>query len=620
MRFPLRFALGATALAAILSASCVESSPAGPIMPLVPQGAIAAVVVESPFKLYEAAAEFWKAAGLDKTTGADLQALLEKTFSPSSEIRQTLDFARPWVLAVLPSGGPAAGGKRTRILLYVPYRSSPEALLEKFLGEGSFAPVAKAKGYIVFSDEGDEIPFPPAKSADLSRLTRFPASSIKLWADPAALRRATADGFKPIAEAARRFVTDPARPGKADSETIVRALGELGSSLLSQLGLSEASIEPGPAGLTLRAGASSAPGSDLRRALAAASRAPSALDWASQVGSGSLFGAVWSDDGLASSDFCRRLTEGLYLALGFPPDAAAKVSAFQAKWSRAAGPRGAMSLDLDIDENAMSGIEDPKSDDPAAASALLAKALRFKFELLREVRDQAAYRALLRGFASDPDFLAFSKAYAEVFGLSFSATSRDLKEGAFPYGELALSFDVLDGGKLGSLEGGKTKAQAIETALGAFAPQLSTRWSISQGRFVATNGDVAALKALAARKGVKKSLASDSAFAAFAKALPPKPVFVGVLSMRKLMALAEAAAKAAAKADARDSEPASTPEPSSLPDPSLFGSWYSYLAVDSRGGAPGLEAGLFIPAPDLGAFVRMGAGPLKQKNTLNGGA
>ena len=49
-------------------------------------------------------------------------------------------------------------------------------------------------------------------------------------------------------------------------------------------------------GLVLRGGASSKPGSDLRKAIAAASFAPSALDWAPQVNASALYGYAWSMD------------------------------------------------------------------------------------------------------------------------------------------------------------------------------------------------------------------------------------------------------------------------------------------------------------------------------------
>jgi hypothetical protein len=605
-------AVAAAVLAAALSASCVESTPAGPTLPLVPQGAIAALVVESPYKLYGAAEAFWKAAGLDKASGMDLKGFLGKSVPATPESLEALDFARPWALVILPAPA-GAEGKRTRTCLYLPYRSSPDALLEKLAG-GSLVSVAKAKGYVVLSDSEGELRFPAAKGANLSRLARYPASSVKLWADPAALRLATGGGFKPIAEAARSFVSDPEGGDRADAAALSRALGDFGLSILSQLELADASIELGPTGLVLRAGASSARGSDLGKLIAAQARAPSALDWASQVDSKALFGASWSMDGAAGSGLYGRLAEGLFAALGLSPDIAAKASAFQATWSAAQGPRGAMSLDLDLDAAALSPArssegDEAQSDQGEAASELLSKALRVRFELVREARDQAACRALLKGLPSDPDFLALSKAYGEEIGFACSLSGRELKDGAFSYGELGFELSLVEGGKLGSLggAGGAGEAVASAAALAALGPQLRTRWAVSQGRLVATNGDVAALKALAARKAVKESLAADPAFAAFAKTMPPKPAFVGAFSMRRLMALAAAGEGGANGAAV-------------LPfDPETLGSWYSYMAVDSRGGQAGLEAGFFIPASDLRALFGAASGSFKRMNVPNGG-
>jgi hypothetical protein len=626
-----RAALCATALAVILSASCVESAPAGPTMALVPEGAVAAVVMESPCKLYAAAEGFWEASGLDKSSGTDLRGLLEKSFSASGESFEELDFARPWVLAVLPvpasdrgSAEPvASGGKRTRTCLYVPYRSSPERLIEKVLGGSSFVPVAKAKGYIVLSDSGAKLSFPPAKGANLSRLTRYSAASIKLWADPAALRRATDSGFKPVAEAARRFVTDPS--ASADPASIARNMGELGVSFLSQLELADASLEPGSSGLVVRVGASSVRGSDLGALLAAASRAPSALDWASRVDSRALFGASWSVEGEAGSEAYRRLAGGLFAALGMPPEAVAAASAVRDKWLAALRPRGAMSLDLDLDAAASaragrSPSAQSASAEPTAASELFARALRFRFEFVQELRDQAACRALLRGLSSDPDFLALSKAYGDATGVSFSLVGRDMKAGSFPYGQIDVGLGISDEGKLRS-RGSGVPAETLGAALEAMEPQLTTRWAISQGRLAVTNGDVSALKALSGRSAAKENLASQGAFAAFAKTMPPRPVFVGSFSMRRLMELARSAAKADVGAQSGDA-PAAGPGGSgaSKLDPALFGSWYSYLAVDSRGGAPGLELGFFVPSSDLKALFGAGAGNLNRKKNQDGGA
>ena len=144
----LRILVGAAILAAVMSASCVESAPGGPLTTLIPSDAIAAVVAESPYKLYAAAEQFWKAAGLDKTVGSDLQTLLQKNVPGFDQALQVLDFARPWALAVLPSDDP----KKTREVLYIPYRSNPDDFIGKLFGSGAMQVVADAKGYLALSD------------------------------------------------------------------------------------------------------------------------------------------------------------------------------------------------------------------------------------------------------------------------------------------------------------------------------------------------------------------------------------------------------------------------------------------------------------------------------------
>jgi len=304
-----------------------------------------------------------------------------------------------------------------------------------------------------------------------------------------------------------------------------------------------------------------------------------------------------------------RFTAPLFAAMGLPKDLADRASALQAKWSKAAGPRGAMSLDMDIDASAVAGLG---SADSSAVAELIKKMLKIRFNIFQEVKSEAGYRALVKGLSSDPDFLAFSKAYAQAFGLSFAISSQDKKVGSFSYGELGMDLKVVDPSKLGALEGsaGSDSArEGMEAALAALSSMVSARWAISNGRFSATSGDASALSALATRKAAEKGgLGAEAAFAAFAKTMPAKPVMVGSMSMRKLMALAASIAEAGSKG-----------AKASIPDPSLFGSWYSYLAVDKRGLAPGLEFGLLLPAGDIGAVASASGALGKRAAAPDGG-
>jgi hypothetical protein len=392
-------------------------------------------------------------------------------------------------------------------------------------------------------------------------------------------------------------------------------LGELGLSLLAQLSLADAAIEPGASGLVLRGGAGAKSGSDLRKAITAASFAPSALDWAPQVGASDLYGYAWSMDPAIAAGLYEQMMEPLFSSLGLPANLASKAAALQSRWAKAAGSRGAMSLDMDIDASALAGAKDMKGDDPAAVAELMKKLLRIKFAIFREVRDEASWRALLKGLATDPEYQAFAKAYAEAFGISFSLRNQDRKVGGFSYGELGIDLKIIDAAKLGALGGKAGSASAstqasTEAALAAMLSLLSARWTVANGRFVATGGDPGELETLAKRKTADKALSANPSFAAFAKTMPPRTVMVGTLSMRKLMAMVSSFASASG---------ADSASGASMPDPALFGSWYSYFALDARGLAPGFEAGLFMPASDIGALFQSAGALIKKPAAPAGG-
>ncbi len=250
---------------------------------------------------------------------------------------QVLDFARPWALAVLPSDDP----KKTREVLYIPYRSNPDDFIGKLFGSGAMRVVADAKGYLALSDSPGDLSFPPSKGADLTRLSRYSLSSVKLWGDPDAIRRAiraaSFDSFKPIDQAIRDFVSPPSDVASAPSsgpKGAVDALGQLGLSILAQLGLADAAIEPSSTGIVIRVGVASRAGSDLQKTLTAASFASSAVDLASQVGTESMYGYAWSMDPSIASGLSAQIMEPLLSSLGLSKDIASKAMAIQAKWPR----------------------------------------------------------------------------------------------------------------------------------------------------------------------------------------------------------------------------------------------------------------------------------------------
>ncbi len=563
-----------------LAASCVESPPAGPVFPLIPGDAIAAAVVSSPYKLFAAVEELWKAAGLSSTFGGSPSELLSKGVPNSDEALAELDFARPWAFALLP---PEEGASKPRTVLYVPLRGASEAFLEG-LGGGSMRLAAKAKGYAVLASGESDLPFPPAQPLDLSRLDRYPASSIKVWGDPKAIRLAAMDGFKPVADAARRFVTGEEPAADAAAEI----LREASLALLKEVKAADAAIVPGAAGLSIRVGAAARPSGPLAAALVKAASAPSALDWAAQADAGALYGYAWSGDPAVSADLYASAAKPFLLGLGIPEGAVAGIERLQRRWTSATGPRGAASFDMSMDVSAIAEIE---KKDPATVAEAMKRLLSIRVEALQEVKDEAAYRALLRGIADDPDLAAFWKAYEEKLGVGLGLVNKDLKDGAFSYGELRLALRASDPERLGLGGEGAEEAAAIFDALGDL---MSYRWAVADGRMSLTSGDAAALKALASRKAAPRPLSADPGFAAFAKTLPPKPIAVGYFSLGRAIGLVSGIASAG---DA----------PEALKSLALqggaFGSWYSYAAVGGTAGAPYIETGMLVPAKDIGGLV-----------------
>ena len=216
---------------------------------------------------------------------------------------------------------------------------------------------------------------------------------------------------------------------------------------------------------------------------------------------------------------------------------------------------------------------------------------------------------MVEGLATDPDLNVLTKAYADAIGLSISIKSQEEKDGAFSYGKLGMELAVVESAKLGTLgsESSKASTGAVLAALGS---SIAARWTISNGTFLATSGDAAALEALTARETAGGGSEADPAFAAFAKSMPPKAFAIGSLSVRKLMKAVSGIL--AARGSAGGSSPPA------MPDPSLFGSWYSYFAIDPRALSPGLEAGFFVPASDIGALVRSGAALFNSKPSAPG--
>lgn len=590
-------AAGVLLLAALVSVACVESAPAGPVLPLIPGNSIAAIVVESPYKLFAACDGFWKAAKLDQLVGSGLEELLAKSIPNAGEAAQVLDFARPWAMAVLPSDDP----NKPNAVLYVPFRSKPDAFVEKILGAGSSLKiVAQAKGYAVLA-EGDAAPaFPTAKALDLKALSRYPAGSIKLWGDVDALATLAKDGYKPIEDAMRGFVTDPAdgagsggAGALSDPEKALKSFADMGVSLLKQLKTADAALVLSADGFAIRAGATAVAGSELQKSLAKLGKAGSALDWAPQVDSEAFYGLSWAIDPAASADLSKQLMNPLLASLGLKKEAVNGILAYQDKWMKVSGARGAMSFDFSIDAAMIAKASGMGVDDPAIIADLVTKMMAFDVDAVMEVKNEAAYRALMKGYATDADLKAFMKAYEELFGIQMAFTSEDKKDGSFSYGDIGFSLKVTDPTKLGGATGELSESDklAMDSILNAVSSMIRMRWAVSGGKCFITTGESAALKALTTRKAAEKSLAAEPSFAAFSKTIPQKPVLVLSMSMKKLMGMIGDISSGASGGSAQNP----------LAGLEGLGNWYGYLSAD---GSASLELGYFIPAADIGAIAQ----------------
>ncbi|MDP3176369.1 MAG: hypothetical protein Q8M76_00610, partial [Spirochaetaceae bacterium] len=258
-----------------------------------------------------------------------------------------------------------------------------------------------------------------------------------------------------------------------------------------------------------------------------------------------------------------------------------------------AGPRGAMSIDMDFDLEAFSKLENAS---PSELPSAIKKAFSLRLDVVQETRGEAAYAAFVRGLPEDPDLTRFLEPYGATFGIALKLKNAEKKTGSFSYGELGLKLSVPDPARFGAeADGSDGAAEAIDAAFAAASELLTLRWTSSRGSFFGTTADATALKALAAPPAPGTgSRPADPAFAAFAAGIPGKPVMVLSVSAKRLL---ELAAKLAVLA-----EPDDPAEESDLPDPERFGSWYSYASTLDEPSAPRFEIGLLAPASDVGAI------------------
>ncbi len=507
---------------------------------------------------------------------------------------QVLDFARPWALALLPSDSP----KDVKYALYVPYRSDPEAFLSALLGSSSPLKIAaKAKGYVMLTDSLSAQAFPAAKTIDTKSLARYPAGSVKLWGDVKDIAALLKDSYKPIEDAMRKYLADPsiAKPApnlSNDPEKIIQGMVDALTALLEQIDSADAALVLNADGMTIRAGAAAAAGSDVQKLVAKMSKSGSALDWASQVDASSLYGCSWVEDYAGSVELMKKYLRPLFETIGLDKASIDALFRFEDKYVKAAGERGALSFDFDIDAAAFANAGSIDEGDTEAISEFLKTMMSFDADVIMEAKDEAAYRSLMRGFANDPDLKAFLQGYSKILGLDLAFTNDDKKDGSFSYGELGVSMKVGDPSKLG-LDGAlsEREKETMDRVFETVGSMLKMRWAVSGGKCYITTGDVSALKALISRKAAPKSLASTPSFAAFTKSVPKKPVFILSMSAARLGELFSEIGAASGGIDA---------ESNRLAGIEGLSTWYSYLSLID---ASSVEGGFFVPIADIRAIA-----------------
>jgi hypothetical protein len=540
---------------------------------LVSQDAVFALVIDRPAALLNGAAELWDAADLDKSYGTNFLDFLLKNVPGVDRIVATIDRGRSLALVVLPS---TDGLSSYTSLLFLPIKDGTEDIARE-LADSSMRFVGVKQGYAIYTDGDPEkdadIDFPPRKPLDLSGLNRYPSESIKLWASPAAYASSLAGGFEGFAQAGRRFVA----PSGSQADTAAR-LAEWGLATLGELGSADGAIAFTRSGITLKLQAKAQKGSGTERLFLLEAQAPGALEWAGQVQARALLGLAWSSTpefSTAMSD----ILEGPQAAADTP--AKAKRALLRELEAKARGPRGAMSFDMGLDQEALASVDAGSSQ--AEISDAIDRYFHFNFELIGELRDANAYVALLNAVFDDKTLMDTLRGSAGAKGLTVTLDSkhRDIKGN--PAGEIDLGFGLDDAAKMGVSD--PLQVQLLRAVFDSFSQKFSFRWSTVGGRFAMANSGWDGLAALSSRQGAPKSILADPAFRAFAATMPSRTQYILSISTHRLMSLLK-----------------STLSPDTV-DPEEFDCWYGYLSSTSSFGQAVLEAGFFVPAGDIRATI-----------------
>lgn len=558
---------------ALVLAACDDETSQGPRPALVSDKAAFAVIVEKPAALLTGAAELWDAADLDKSYGSDLMGFLIKNIPRVDEFALAVDRGRPLALVYLPL---TPGSNELTTLFLLPVREGQEKVAADLpMGKLRFAGIRE--GYALFTDgaEGDDasLDFPPAAPLDLSALSRYPADSIKLWASPSAFASATGGGFTGLEESGRRFVS-PSGP-EAEKAMVL----DWGLSILDDLGAADGAIVVSRSGIALKAQVRATAGSGMERLILLGAKAPDARDWAGQVESRALLGMAWSSTpefDAAISDFALSIPGS-----GGDGELLAKRDLYRDLEARALGSRGAFSMDLGLDQDALGGLDGNSTQEEIRLA--IDRYFRFDLELLGELNDAEAMTPLIDAILADESVDAAIQASAQEQGLLVDLSSSHRASRGFVGGRVGLTFGIADASRLGIA--GSAQASIYAAILDSFSEKFTFDWAARGSRFALANADADTVEGLATRARARRSIEDDPAFRAFASTFPSRVQYLVSFSTQRLMGLVK-----------------STLSPDMV-DPTAFDCWYAYLSNTESDGEAVLEIGLFVPAGDIRATL-----------------
>lgn len=590
-----------SAAAAALLVSCVSSG--GDAASLVPEDAYAALVVESPAGLFQSAESFVQAAGLDRFTGGKtLRELFLDEAGGGKEFLdavEVLDFGRPVVLAVLPDRSGTEPGTGT--VLWLPLKKDKDAFdrlrasMTGFEGEAVFV-----GGYAALGLEGPAPAALPARTVDLSRLSAYPADSLKAWINVEALRTDFADGwdsalkdaFRPSPEGGPNLDLEDDAGGTPDEpynynerhfdwdeyerESAVPGLPGAGlfgdvdpADLLRKaadnLAALDFAVGADGRGVYVRAGVVPRPGRALDD-LASAAGPARGIPFLKYLEADALLGGAASLDPKALGDFAKLYVEALGMEKLLSPAYFELLDSLYAS----AGADSAFSFDVTVDPDLLAKVEGARS--PEEISDLLGRSFAIEASGAGSLRDRELYRSSLERLGK-----------GGIFGEAF----RDLAGSSGLTLDLAVASGSIDGIDYDSIRvelggAGLGSDPADRAVLDALLDKITVYAGYAKNRYFMALGDPAKLPGAVRRDRAVRPLGGDAGYKAFAADLPKETRGVYYLSLKKIFGLAAAFSK----------------DKGMFPAEGLDRLYGYYAAAPGR-----LETGIFLGSGDVRALV-----------------